>query len=230
MASHERPRRRAATASRIKVLLLDDHESVVEALAGALEREDDIDVVCCAGSVHEVASCQRPRPDVAVVDYSLPDGTGADACRQIKARWPQTHILMLSGSGDREAVLGCIQAGADGFLSKTQRLSAVVGAIRDAFACRPIVSPELLGTIARTLPAEPPASGLRERLTAREHTVLRALAAGRSTRQIATDLAIAEGTVRRHVEAIRRKFGVATRLEAVTEALRHHIVELPATA
>lgn len=222
--------RRASPRDRINVLLVDDHEVLVEALAGAIERRDDLTVVGCAGSVRELEENHWARPDVAIVDYLLPDGTGADACRHIRARWPGARILILSGlDHDEEAVLSSLRAGADGFLSKHQPLAALVGAVRDVAAGTPVVEPEVLGRLARSLrsrPETPARPVLREPLTPRELAVLRELVLGHSTHTIATNLQIADGTVRRHVEAIRGKFGVSTRLEAVSEALRHHIVEL----
>lgn len=189
-------------------------------------------VVGSAGSVREVTELVVSSLDVAIVDYHLPDGTGADACRQIKARWPRARIVMLSGSGGPNTVLGSLRAGADGYVNKGERLSVVVDAVRNAFAHRPIIAAAQLGQIAHDLRLrareaplrEPP---LREPLTSRELTVLKSLTLGQATRDIAEDLGISEGTVRRHVEAIRRKFGVASKLEAVSAALRHRIVELP---
>lgn len=211
----------------IRVLLVDDHAVVLEALASALARQPDMVVVGSAGSVREVAAIVLTRPDVAVVDFHLPDGTGADACRQIKARWPGARTVILSGSGGRETALAALRAGADGYVNKGERLSAVVEAIRNAHAGRAIIAPAQLGRIARDLRVRHRVAPLGEALTSRELTVLKALTLGQATRDIATDLAISEGTVRRHVEAIRRKFGVASKLEAVSMALQHHIVELP---
>jgi len=212
----------------IELLLVDDHRAVVDALAGALEREPGLVVVGTAGSIRELGDRNLPRPDVAIVDYQLPDGTGADACRLIKARWPESRIVMLSATATDDEVLAMVRAGADGYVTKAQRLSALVRIVREAHAGTPTVAPELLGRIARGLRAGPRASNLVAPLTPRELTVLRALADGHSTRSIAAELAIAEGTVLRHVEAIRRKFGVRTRLEAVTKAIQLHIVQMPA--
>jgi DNA-binding NarL/FixJ family response regulator len=216
----------------IAVLLVEDLAMVREALTDALDRRSDMHVVGAAGSLRELAAAMDRHPDVALVDYGLPDGTGVDACREIRARWPSTHIVMLSGGIDEPSILASLQAGAMGHLSKGEHLATVVRAVRDAHAGRPIVSPEQLGRIARSLGASalaqhsPHGTSARHTLTARELAVLRLLANGHGTRRIATDLHVAEGTVRRHVEAIRRKLGVHTRLEAVSEALRLHIVEL----
>jgi DNA-binding NarL/FixJ family response regulator len=212
----------------IEVLLVDDHQAVVDALAMALGREPDIHVVGAVGSVREVADPHTARPDVALVDFGLPDGTGADACRLIKARWPTTRIVMLSATDFDADVMACIRAGADGYVTKGQRLAVLVRVLHDAYAGRPIVAPELLGRIAQGLQPRPSEPFLKAPLTPRELGVLRALADGQATRVIATDMGIAEGTVLRHVESIRRKFGVSTRLEAVTRAIQHHIVQPPA--
>jgi DNA-binding NarL/FixJ family response regulator len=217
----------ASTPPRIRVFLVDDHSVVLEALASTLGRQHDMVVVGTAGSVREVADLVQVAPDVAIVDYHLPDGTGADACRQIKARWPGARIVMLSASGGQEMVLGALRAGADGYVNKGERLSVVVEAVRNAHARRPIIGPAQLGQIVSDLRASPRTAPLREHLTSRELTVLKALTLGKATRAIAADLGITEGTVRRHVEAIRRKFGVASKLEAVSAALQHRIVELP---
>ncbi len=200
---------------------------MLEALASVLGRQDDMLVVGSAGTIRELTELVLSSPDVAIVDYHLPDGNGSDACRQIKARWPRTRVVMLSGSGGPNTVLSTLRAGADGYVNKVERLSVVVEAVRNAFAHRPLLAPAQLGLMANDLRARPREAPLREPLTSRELTVLKSLALGRATRDIALDLGISEGTVRRHVEAIRRKFGVASKLEAVSAALRHRIVELP---
>jgi DNA-binding NarL/FixJ family response regulator len=227
LAQQPGPDRHRAVGHQIGLLLVDDHRAVLEALATALGHEPDMVVVGTASSVREVADCRR-RPDVALVDYGLPDGTGADACRAIKARWPATRIVMLSATDFEGEVLASIRAGADGYVTKGQRLAVLVGVLRDAYAGKPILAPDQLGRIARGLRAHSVEPTLAAPLTPRELGVLRALADGHSTRVIAADLGIAEGTVLRHVEAIRRKFRVGTRLEAVTKAIQHRIVQPPA--
>ncbi|HET7182952.1 MAG TPA: response regulator transcription factor [Candidatus Limnocylindrales bacterium] len=221
------PRPRAPIA----ILLVEDIALVREALADALDRRSDMHVVGAAASLGDLAGAMGSHPDVAIVDYALPDGTGVDACREIRARWPAAQIVMLSATTDDTSILASVQAGAVGYLSKAEHLSTVVRAVQDVHAGRPVISPAQLGRIARSLGAdEAPGQQIPKSpqtlLTSRELAVLRLLANGHGTRDIAVQLRIAQGTVRRHVEAIRGKLGVHTRLEAVSEGLRLHIVEL----
>src|SRR6185437_10946199 len=102
-------------AKRIRVMLVDDHQLLTGSLAALLEREPDIEVVGVAASVAQARSIARERLDVVLMDYRLPDGTGADATRAIKARWPAARIVMLTAVNDDETVLESIQAGADGY-------------------------------------------------------------------------------------------------------------------
>ncbi|HEX2627175.1 MAG TPA: response regulator transcription factor [Candidatus Limnocylindrales bacterium] len=217
----------------IDVLLVEDLALMREALTDALDRQVDMHVVGAAASLAELATAMTRHPDVALVDVTLPDGTGVDACREIRARSPRTRIVMLAVHADQAEILASIQAGAIGYLSKGEHLSTVVRAVHDAHVGRPIISPAQLGRIARSLGADDGAMPAATRaphdmLTPRELAILRLLANGNGTRAIAAELRIAEGTVRRHVEAIRGKLGVHSRIEAVTEGLRLHIVELVA--
>jgi DNA-binding NarL/FixJ family response regulator len=216
----------------IRVLLVDDHQVVAEALGSALARFD-IEIVGVAHSLGELQALRAERPDVVLMDYRLPDGTGADGCRVAKARWPSARVVILTGFEDDDALVATLTAGADGFMLKSRRIAAVVEGIRAAFERHPVLSPAMLGALAQRLgnqPSKPirPEHPRPESLTPRELTVLRALANGAATRTIAHDLGLSEGTVRVHVEAIRRKFHVSSRLEAVTSAIHHHIVEVAA--
>ena len=213
----------------IRVLLVDDHRMILELLAASLGRWPYVQVVGTAESLRALSEIQISRPDVVLMDYHLSDGTGAEGCRIVKARWPQARIVMLTAVDRRSAILSAVEAGADGYLVKTASQAEVVAAVRAAFEQEVLISPDVLGEIARGLGHQPSAPVLLEPLTARELTVLRALALGRSTATIATDLGLRPGTVRVHVEAIRRKFNVSSKLEAVSIALRHRIVEVPSS-
>jgi two-component system nitrate/nitrite response regulator NarL len=216
----------------IRVVLVDDHQMLLEALGAALAASADIEVIGVAASLADLRELKVGRPDVVLMDYHLPDGTGADGCRLAKARWPQVRVVILTGAGQQEAAVASVTSGADGFLIKAGRLVVLIEAIKTAFARHPVLSPEVLGELARQLQESrtesTSARTAPDPLTPRELTVLRALSLGRSTGDIASELALSQGTVRVHVEAIRRKFHASSRLEAVSSAIAFHIVEVPA--
>src|SRR5438477_12228822 len=118
-----------ADAKPIRVLLVDDHQLLTGALSQMMSREPDLRVVGVAGSVAEAKTMSRERVDVVLMDYRLPDGTGAEATRAIKARWPAARVVMLTALNDDETVLESIQAGADGYLTKDKAVEEVVGAV-----------------------------------------------------------------------------------------------------
>ena len=117
-------------ARTIRVLLVDDHQLLTDSLARVLAAEPDIDIVGVAATVAEAKQFARQRMDVVLMDYRLPDGTGAEATRAIKLRWPSARVIMLTALGDDATVLESIQAGADGYLTKDHAVDDVVDAVR----------------------------------------------------------------------------------------------------
>jgi len=214
----------------VRVILVDDHQFVLDAMTRVVDREGDLVVVGTASSLAglaELSAHGHLHPDVVLLDDSLPDGTGVDACRLAKASWPEARIVMLTGTQRQDALIQAVEAGADGYLVKTESVATVLSTIRAAAAHELLLTPEIVGEIARRLAGVMPGQVLLTHLTPRELTVLKALAMGHSTGVIAADLGLSPGTVRVHVEAIRRKFHVSTRLEAVSAAVQHHIVDVP---
>ena len=214
----------------IRVLLVDDHQLLTGALARTISTESDIKVVGIAGTVAEAKAMSRERLDVVLMDYRLPDGTGADATRAIKARWPAVRIVMLTAASDDETVLESIQAGADGYLTKDRAVEDVVGAIRAAHAGETLLPRSVIFGIAQRVAASRDRSFDRapiEPLTPRELEVLRALTEGLSTGEISARLVIAPNTLRTHVQNIMGKLHAHSKLEAVAFALRNGIVEPP---
>lgn len=214
----------------IRVLLVDDHQLLSQSLARILGAESDIHVVGIAGTVAEAKSAARERLDVVLMDYRLPDGTGADATRAIKGRWPSSRIVMLTAVTDDETVLESIQAGADGYLTKDRAVDDVVAAVRAADAGETLLPRSVIVGIAqRVAAARDRASERRqiEPLTPRELEVLRALTDGLSTPEICDRLFIAPNTLRTHVQNIMSKLRVHSKLEAVAFALRYHLVDPP---
>jgi DNA-binding NarL/FixJ family response regulator len=213
-----------------RVVLVDDHRFVLDALTKVIAREPDLTVVATATSLAELAELAahgHVHPDVVLLDYSLPDGTGVDACRLAKAAWPHARVVILTGTELPDTLVHAIEAGADGYLVKSESVATVLATVRAAAAHELLLTPAIVGEIARRLAHVTPEQVLLTPLTPRELTVLKALALGHSTGLIASDLGLSQGTVRVYIEAIRRKFHVSSRLEAVSAAVQHHIVEVP---
>lgn len=213
----------------IRVLFVEDHQLLADALAALLSREEDIEVVGVAGSVAEAKVLARERVDVVLMDYRLPDGTGADATRAIKARWPAARVVMLTAIKDDETVLESIQAGADGYLTKDRAAEDVVVAVRAAYAGETLLPRSVIIQISKRVAAarERGDERLVEPLTPRELEVLRALTDGLSTPEICERLYITPNTLRTHVQNLMGKLRVHSKLEAVAFALRNRLVEPP---
>jgi DNA-binding NarL/FixJ family response regulator len=220
----------AADGRPIRVLLVDVHQLLTDSLARLLSAEPDIDVVGVAGTVAGAKALAHERMDVVLMDYRLPDGTGAEATRFIKSRWPTARIVMLTAVQDDETLLESIQAGADGYLTKDRAVADVVAAVRSARAGETLLPRSVIVGIAQRVagardrhPERPP----MDSLTARELDVMRALADGLSTPDICDRLVISRNTLRTHVQNIMSKLDVHSKLEAVTVALRYRIIEPP---
>jgi DNA-binding NarL/FixJ family response regulator len=214
----------------IRVLFVEDHQLLADALSAMLAREPDIDVVGVAGTVADAKAMARERLDVVLMDYRLPDGTGAEATRAIKARWPACRVVMVTALTDDETVLESIQAGADGYLTKDRVVEDVVSAVRSANAGETLLPRSVIVGIAQRVAAARDRSAERqpiEPLTPRELEVLKALTEGLSTPEICDRLFIAPNTLRTHVQNIMGKLRVHSKLEAVAFALRHRLVEPP---
>ena len=221
------------TTAPIRVLLVEDEELLADVLSRQLSAVPWIHLVGVARSVAEARTLARERLDVVLMDFILPDGTGAEATRAIKARWPAARVVMLSSISDDPTILDSIQAGADGYLAKgTTSGEALVQAIRDAHAGDILLPRSVIMGIAQRVAAQREQASDRrtvEPLTPRELEVLRALTEGLSTPDICDRLFIAPNTLRTHVQNIMGKLHVHSKLEAVSFALRHRIVEPPRT-
>lgn len=214
---------------RIRVLFVEDHRLLADALSALVAREPDIEVVGVAGTVADAKAMSRERLDVVLMDYHLPDGTGAEATRAIKARWPAARIVMVTALTDDETVLESIQAGADGYLTKDRAAEDVVQAVRAAHAGETLLPRSVIVEIARRVVAARERGDERrivEPLTPRELEVLRALTEGLSTPEICDQLFIAPNTLRTHVQNIMGKLRVHSKLEAVSFAVKHGAIQV----
>jgi DNA-binding NarL/FixJ family response regulator len=222
------PPRRGARA--ILVLIVEDQPLLAEMLADVLAAEPDIRVVGVAGTVAAAVSAASLHPDVVLMDYRLPDGTGADATRGIKARWATARVIIVSAIHDDHTIMDSIQAGADGYLTKDQAVGDIIGAIRAARAGETLLPRSVISAIAgRMALGEERRTDQRrvEPLTPRQLEILRCIAGGLSTREICDKLSVSPNTLRTHVDRILRKFGVHSKLQAVTFALRTGLIESP---
>jgi two-component system, NarL family, response regulator DevR len=167
---------------------------------------------------------------VVLMDYRLPDGTGADATRSIKTRWPSAKVIMLTAVNDDETMLDAIQAGADGYLTKDRASDEVVSAVRAAHAGEILLPRAVVFEIAQRVGLARRLAAVSrnvEQLTPREMEVLGALAQGLTSREICDQLFIAPNTLRTHVQNIMSKLRVHSKLEAVALALRQNLVDVP---
>lgn len=207
----------------IKVMLVDDHQMVVQGLLRILGEQSDIEVVATAGTVEDAAASARMhRPDVVLMDYELPDGNGIQAAERIRADRPDTKVVMLTSYTDESVLVAAIEAGCSGYVTKHKVVEEVVDAVRAAAAGEALISPAML---ARLLPKlRPSKRGLGSDLTSREIEVLKLLAEGLSNQAIADKLVISVHTVRHHVQNIITKLDVHSKLEAVATAAKEGLI------
>lgn len=203
-------------APSIRVFLLDDHEIVRRGIADLLEAEDGIDVVGEAGTAAEaLARVPAVRPDVAVLDARLPDGSGIDVCRDIRSALPAVRCLILTSYDDEDAIFAAVMAGAAGYLLKQIRGSSLVDAIRQVAAGKSLLDPDVTGRLLARLRAGEPSEDPRlAALTDREREILGLIAEGLTNRQIGERLFLAEKTVKNHVSALLAKLGMQRRTQA----------------
>jgi DNA-binding NarL/FixJ family response regulator len=219
-----------ARPSSIRVLLVDDHQLLTDALSGLMRHAPDLEVVGVAACVAQAREAAKNPLDVALMDYLLPDGTGAEATREIKRRWPAAKVIMLTAIADDETMLDAVEAGADGYLTKERAGSEVVEAVRAAHAGEMLLPRVVAYELAQRVGAARSKALSNvdvQDLTPREREVLRALVEGRSSRDICADLYIAPNTLRTHVQNLLATLRVHSKLEAVALALRQQLVEMP---
>jgi DNA-binding NarL/FixJ family response regulator len=209
--------------STVRVLIVDDHDVLGSALAHALGDQDDIIAVGVAGSLARAKELiPTTAPDVNLLAHRLPDGNGVDAIGDLRALRPSVAVVVLTASPAEQVMLGAIQAGASGFLSKTRSLAEVTGAVRAAAAGEAVISPELL---ARLLPRMQRGSTTSQTtLTEREREVLGLLAEGLTNAAIAARLVVSVHTVRNHVANLSAKLGARSKLEALSIAMREGLL------
>lgn len=209
--------------TKIRVALCDDHTLVREGLRLILERAPDVEVVGEVGTAADaVELAESTRPDVFLLDLTLPDGSGIDTTRRILAVTPGTRILILTMHDDVEYLRGAFDAGASGYLVKEAANVELLMAVRSVAAGHGYVHPRLGAALLTDTAGEPEPAGLSGRagreLSTREVEVLRLLAAGHTNAEVATKLYLSPRTIETHRLRIQQKLGVRSRAELLRYA------------
>jgi DNA-binding NarL/FixJ family response regulator len=201
----------------IKVFLLDDHEVVRRGVAALLDAESDIEIVGEADTVdHALARIPALRPDVAVLDVRLPDGSGVDLCRELRSRMPDLACLMLTSFSDEEALFDAVMAGAAGYVLKQIHGTDLVGAVRTVAAGESLLDPRSTALMMERLRNRPAHKDPLAALTDQERQVLDLIGDGLTNRQIGERLFLAEKTVKNYVSSIFTKLDMRRRTQAAS--------------
>jgi NarL family two-component system response regulator LiaR len=203
-------------------MLVDDHTMVRRGLATFLKVFDDLQLAGEAENGEDaIRLCAEVMPDVILMDMVLPVMDGATATRLIRQQYPQIQVIALTSFKEGQLIKNALEAGAIGYLLKDVSADELVQAIRAAHAGRATLSPEAAQALVQTA-SQPPPPG--HDLTERECEVLTLMIEGLNNTQIAGRLTVSPSTIKSHVSNILSKLGVASRTEAVTLALRNHII------
>jgi DNA-binding NarL/FixJ family response regulator len=192
-----------------------------------LDRHGEFEVVAQAGSVAEALSqARRHEPDLVIMDVRLPDGSGIEACREIRAARPETRVIMLTSYPDEEAVLSAIIAGASGYLLKQIRGRDLVSALeavgRGDSLLDPAVTEKVLERVRRV--ASGSATDELAELTTQERKILLLVAEGKTNKEIATDVFLSDKTVKNYVSSILGKLNLQRRTQAAAFVAKRHMV------
>ena len=210
-----------ATGGRTTVYLLDDHQMVREGLKVMLEASGRIEVVGESDSAEEAAHrIPAVKPDVAILDNRLPDGSGIEVCREIRAVDPSLKALILTSYDDDEALFSAIMAGAAGYILKDVKGHDIVDAIERVAAGQSLIDPALMARVLDRVRNGPQVAPELARLTEQELKLLGLLAEGLTNRQISERMFLSEKTVKNYVSHLLTKLGLERRTQAAVLATR----------
>jgi two-component system response regulator DevR len=199
----------------IRIFVLDDHELVRTGLQTLLECEEDMEVVGQAATAQlGLQKIGELQPDVAILDVRLPDGSGIEVCREIRSLYPDIACLMLTSYADDEALFSAIMAGAAGYVLKEIGGSDLIGDIRRVSQGASLIDATLSKEIFDRLRKSQKTEARLSSLSPQERRVLDLIAQGRSNRQIAEEIFLAEKTVKNYVSSLLSKLGMQRRTEA----------------
>ncbi|MGJ9413949.1 response regulator [Aeromicrobium sp. CF4.19] len=207
----------------VRIFLLDDHEIVRRGVRDLLELNEDLVVVGEAGTVAQAKErIAALRPDIAVLDARLPDGSGIELCRDLRALDPDLGVIILTSYDDDEALFSAIMAGAAGYALKQIRGNDLVDAVRRVAQGQSLLDPAVTARVLdriRQGPAPPDPFGA---LSPQERRILDLIGEGLTNRQIATEISLAEKTVKNYVSSLLAKLGLQRRTQAAVLLQRHH--------
>jgi len=204
------------------VFLLDDHEVVRRGLTELLEADGDIEIVGQAGLAQEaIRRIPALRPDVAILDGRLPDGSGIDVCREVRSLHPEIAVLILTSYDDDEALFSAIMAGAAGYVLKQVRGTDLVDAVRRVAAGQSLLDPAVTQRVLDRVRLGPVTDAALGPLTERERQILELVGEGMTNRQIAERMFLAEKTVKNYMSSILTKLGMERRTQAAVFASKH---------
>ena len=208
----------------IRVFLLDDHEIVRRGIRELLESEGDITVVGESGLAQEAARrIPALRPDVAILDGRLPDGSGIDVCREVRSLDPRIAALILTSYDDDEALFSAIMAGAAGYILKQVRGNDFVDTVRRVAAGQSMLDPAVTAQVLERLRSGPKVNPLVEQLTGQEQRILELIGEGKTNRQIAEEMFLAEKTIKNYVSSLLAKLGLESRTQAAIFSTKQHL-------
>jgi DNA-binding NarL/FixJ family response regulator len=214
-----------AALTPIRVFLLEDHEIVRRGIEALLADEEDLLVVGVAGTVEEaLRRIPAVRPDVAVLDSHLPDGSGAEVCRELASADSEVRCLILTAFDEDDALLAAVLAGAAGYLLKQTRGLRLAPAVRLVAAGGSLLDPGRTGRLLSRMRPEPQRDGRFGSLSYRERQVLARIADGMTNRQIGVDLALSEKTIKNYVSGLFVKLGMHSRTQAAVFGADHREV------
>lgn len=204
---------------RIRVLLADDHAVVRAGIRQFLDQADDIEVVAEVDDGGQAqALIEEIQPDVAVLDIQMPEASGIEVTRWVRANHPEVGVLILTAYDDDPYVMAVLQAGANGFVLKTASPREIIRAVRDVYAGNSALDAAIVGKVMAQMAAPTP-SRLVEKLTDREMEVLALVAKGHTNKAIGVQLGISDRTVQGHLAHVFNKLQASSRTEAVMQAV-----------
>ena len=205
----------------LTLLVVDDHEVVRQGLVALLDRRAGFQVVAEAGTAAEaLEQARRFEPNLVVMDVRLPDGSGIEACRDIRSELPNTRVVMLTSYPDEDAVLAAIVAGASGYLLKQVRARDLVAALETVAAGGSLLDPAVTGKVLERMRRIATDDDELAALTKQERKILALVAEGKTNKEIAGEVFLSDKTVKNYVSSILAKLNLERRAQAAAYVAR----------